>query len=79
MTADVYQTNKKGTYLFLLPGEPFSSVPQPVRDTVELLQFLNTVELSPEMRGAKHSEIQADLEKQGYSIHGAKFKITELE
>jgi uncharacterized protein YcgL (UPF0745 family) len=79
MTVDVYQTNTEGTYLFLLSGEPFSSVPQPVRDTVELLQFLNTMELSPEMWGAKHSEIYADLDKQGYSIHGAKFKITELD
>ena len=69
MTVDVYQTNKQGTYLFLPSGEPFSSVPQPVRDTVGLLQFFNTVELAAEMLGAKHSEIQADLEKQGYAIH----------
>ena len=79
MTVDVYQTNKKGTYLFLLSGEPFSSVPQPVRDSVGLLQFFNTVELAPEMLDAKHSEIHADLEKQGYSIHEAVFKITEHE
>jgi uncharacterized protein YcgL (UPF0745 family) len=79
MTVDVYQTNKKGTYLFLPSGEPFSSVSQPVLDTVGLLQFLNTVELAAEMLGAKHSEIQADLEKQGYAIHEAKFKITEHE
>ncbi len=77
MTADVYQTNKKGIYLFLRAGEPFSSVPQPLRDTVELLQFLNTVEFAPEKSGAKRSEIQADLEKQGYSFHRAKFKIAE--
>jgi uncharacterized protein YcgL (UPF0745 family) len=79
MTVDVYQTNQEGTYLFLRSGEPFSSVPQPVRDTVGSLHFFNTVELAPEMVGAKHSEIQADLEKQGYSIHEAKFKITEHE
>ena len=79
MMVDVYQTNKKGTYLFLPSGEPFSSVSQPVLDTVGLLQFLNTVELAPEILGAKHSEIQADLEKQGYAIHEAKFKITEHE
>jgi len=79
MTADVYQTNKEGTYLFLLSGEPFSSVPQPVRDTVGMLHFFNTVKLAPEMVGTKHSEIHADLEKQGYSIHKAKFKITEHE
>jgi len=79
MMVDVYQTNKKGTYLFLPSGEPFSSVSQPVLDTVGLLQFLNTVELAAEMLGAKHSEIQADLEKQGYAIHEAKFKITEHE
>jgi uncharacterized protein YcgL (UPF0745 family) len=79
MTVDVYQTNKKDIYLFLLPGEPFSSVPQPVRDTVELLQFLNTMKLASAKSGTQQSEIQAELEKQGYSIHGAKFKITEHE
>lgn len=79
MMVDVYQTNKQGTYLFLRSGEPFSSVSQPVRDSVGLLQFLNTVELAAEIWGAKHSEIQADLEKQGYAIHEAKFKITEHE
>jgi uncharacterized protein YcgL (UPF0745 family) len=79
VTVDVYQTNKKGIYLFLLSGEPFSSVPQSLRDTVELLQFLNTMDLAPEKSGAKPSEIQADLEKQGYSLHEAKFKITEHE
>jgi len=61
----------------LLSGEPFSSVPQSLRDTVELLQFLNTMELAPEKSGAKPSEIQADLEKQGYAIHEAEFKITK--
>ena len=76
---DVYQTNKKGTYLFLPQGEPFSSVSQTVRDTIGPLQFLNNLELAPDMWGAKHSEIQADLEKQGYSIHEAKFKITKQE
>ena len=79
MTVDVYQTNKEGTYLFLPSGELFSSVPRSVRDTIGLLQFFNTMELAPEMVGAKHSEIQADLEKQGYAIHEAKFKITEHE
>jgi uncharacterized protein YcgL (UPF0745 family) len=79
MSVDVYQTNKKDIYLFLLPGEPFSSVPQPVRDTVELLQFLNTMELVPARPGTQQSEIQADLEEKGYSIHGAIFKITEHE
>ncbi|MGO8838481.1 MAG: hypothetical protein ACLQAH_01800 [Limisphaerales bacterium] len=34
MKVDVYQTNKEGTYLFLPQGAPFSSVPEPVRDTV---------------------------------------------
>jgi hypothetical protein len=52
-------------------------VPQSLRDTVELLQFLNTMELAPEKSGAKPSEIQADLEKQGYAIHEAEFKITK--
>ena len=79
MMVDVYQTNKQGTYLFLPSGEPFSSVSQPVRDSVGLLQFLNTVELVPEILSAKHLEIQADLEKQGYAIHEAEFKITEHE
>jgi uncharacterized protein YcgL (UPF0745 family) len=79
MTVDVYQTNKEGTYLFLPSGELFSSVPRSVRDTIGLLQFFNTMELAPEMVGAKHSEIQADLENQGYAIHEAKFKITEHE
>jgi uncharacterized protein YcgL (UPF0745 family) len=77
MTVDVYQTNKKDIYLFLRSGEPFSSVPQPVRDTVELLQFLNDMELAPDKPEAQHSEILAELEKQGYSIHGARFRITE--
>jgi uncharacterized protein YcgL (UPF0745 family) len=77
MTVDVYQTNKKDTYLFLLSGEPFSAVPQSLRDTVELLQFLNTMEFAPEKSGARFSEIQADIEKQGYSLHQARFKIVE--
>ena len=37
------------------------------------------MEIAAEMLGAKHSEIQADLEKQGYAIHDAKFKITQHE
>lgn len=76
---DVYQTNEKGTFLFLPQGAPFSIVPRQVLDTVGLLQFFNTVELAPDMVGVKHSEIRADLERQGYSLHGAKFKITDHE
>lgn len=77
VTVDVYQTKNKGSYLFLPSGDPFSSVPQTVRDSVGLLEFLNTVNITPEILGTRHSEILADIEKQGYSIHGAKFKITE--
>ncbi|MGA2788294.1 MAG: YcgL domain-containing protein [Verrucomicrobiota bacterium] len=79
MTVDVYQTNKKDIYLFLRSGEPFSTVPQSVRDTVELLQFVNDMEFVPDKSGTQRSEILAELEKQGYSIHGAKFRITEHE
>lgn len=79
MTVDVYQTNKKDTYLFLLSGAPFSSVPQSLRDSIELLQFLNTMEFAPEKSGAKQSEIHADIEKHGYSIHQARFKIVGHE
>ena len=79
MTVDVYQTNKKGSYLFLPPGEPFSSVPQAMLNAVGMLQFVNTMEITSEAVGSKHSEILADLEKQGYSIHEAQFKITEHE
>jgi uncharacterized protein YcgL (UPF0745 family) len=79
MIVDVYQTNKNGTYLFLPPGEPFSSVPQPVLDTVGPLEFLDTVELTPEALGVKHPEILADLKKHGYSIHEAKFQTVERE
>jgi len=37
------------------------------------------VELAPDLVGATHSEIQMDIEKLGYSLHKAKFKITEHE
>ena len=74
---DVYQTNEKGTFLFLPQGAPFSIVPRQVLDTVGLLQFFDTFELASDVVGAKHSEIRADLERLGYSVHRAKFKITD--
>jgi len=77
MKVDVFQTTKKGTFLFLRQGAPFSSVPRSVLDTVGLMQFFNTMDLALDTAGAKHSEIWADLEKQGYSVHQANFKITE--
>jgi uncharacterized protein YcgL (UPF0745 family) len=77
MSVDVYQTNKNGTYLFLCSSEPFSSLSQPLRDAIGPLYFLNTMELAPARLGTQQSEIQAELENQGYSIHGAKFKITQ--
>ena len=77
MKVDIYQTNKKGTFLFLLPEVPFSSVPRSVLDTVGLLHFLNTVEIRMETLGATHSEILRDIEHQGYSLHAATFKILD--
>ncbi len=77
MKVDIYQTNKQGTFLFLPSEEPFSSVPQPVLDTVGLLHFLNTVEIELETLGVTHSEILADIEQQGYSFHEATFKILD--
>jgi uncharacterized protein YcgL (UPF0745 family) len=77
MKVDIYQTNKSGTFLFLLPGEPFSSVPRPVLDTVGLLQFLDTVEIDLETLGMTHSDILDDIGKQGYSLHEATFKILD--
>jgi uncharacterized protein YcgL (UPF0745 family) len=79
MKVDVFQTTKKGLFLFLPQGAPFSSVPRSVLDTIGLLQFSNTMDLMQDAVGAKHSEIRADLEKRGYSVHQAKFKITEHE
>ena len=79
MKVDVYQTNQEGTYLFLPQGAPFSSAPEPVRDTLGPLQFFNTMEFAPDAVGAMHSEIQTDLVKQGYSIHQAQFRIKEQE
>ena len=77
MKVDIYQTNKKGTFLFLPPEEPFASVPRQVLDTVGLLQFLNTLEVGLETLGLTHSEILADIGKQGYSLHEARFKILD--
>jgi uncharacterized protein YcgL (UPF0745 family) len=79
MKVDVFQTTRKDTFLFLPQGAPFSSVPRSVLDTVGLLQFFNTMDLVLDAVGAKHSEIRAELEKQGYSVHKAQFKITEHE
>ena len=77
MTVDVYQTNEEGTYLFLPQGEPFSSVPRSVLDTIGLSEFLNTVELASEVKDGKRSEILTELEKQRYSVHKARFKVAE--
>ena len=77
MQVDIYQTNKTGTFLFLPPGEPFSSVPRSVLDTLGLLQFLNTVEIGLETLGVTHSAILDDIGKQGYSVHEATFKILD--
>ena len=77
MIVDIYQTNEKGTFLFLPPEVPFSSVPRSVLDTVGLLQFLNTLEVGMETLGVTHSEILADIERQGYSLHEARFKILD--
>ena len=74
MKVDVYQTNKEGTYLFLPRGAPFSSVPEPVRDSAKLQHFIDTMELATDAVGSNPSEIQTDLEKQGYSMHQAQFK-----
>ena len=76
MKVDVYQTKKEDTYLFLVQGEPFSSVPQAVRDTVGIRDFFDTMEFTPSRANAKPSEILMDLEKQQYSVHRAKFRIT---
>jgi uncharacterized protein YcgL (UPF0745 family) len=77
MKVDVYQTNTDGTYLFLPRGAPFSSVPEPVRDSAGLQHYIDTMELATDAAGSNPSEIQTDLEKQGYSIHQAQFKIKE--
>ena len=75
MKLDVYQTNKEGTYLFLPQGAPFSAVPQPVRDSIGFLHFFDSMELAIGATEANHSEIRSDLERQGYSIHQARFEI----
>lgn len=79
MKVDVFQTRKKGTFLFLPQGAPFSSVPRQVLDTIGLQKFFNTMDLALDVVGVKHSEIRADLERQGYSVHQAGFKIKEQD
>jgi len=75
MKADIYKTKAENTYLFLPQGNPFSPLPQAVLDQCGSLQFFKTVELGSKMIGADPDAIQADFQKQGYSIRGAEVVI----
>src|ERR1041385_6884945 len=68
MNADIYNTAKNRTCLFLPQGMPFSSLPQTLLDELGSLQFWKTVELAPKMIAVDHKVVQADFQKQGYSI-----------
>lgn len=69
MKADVYETQKRATYLLLPQGAQPSVVPQKILQPLSPLRYLKAVELDiPQIIGADPAKIRADLDKQGYSL-----------
>ena len=77
MKVDVYQTKQKTTFLFLPESESFSSLPQAVLDQFGTLQFWKTVELAPTIIAVNPDAVEADFQKQGFSVQRIEIKVTE--
>jgi uncharacterized protein YcgL (UPF0745 family) len=77
MTADVYRTEQRDTFLLLPKGQPFSSLPQDALTQLGTLQFWKTVELLSNTIAVNPDVVEADFQKQGFSVQGIKIQITE--
>jgi uncharacterized protein YcgL (UPF0745 family) len=68
MCADIYRTRDANTFLLVPRGAAFDSVPKELLARLGPPEFLNTRELNDPLLGIDSAVLNAELERQGFSV-----------